>query len=108
MRFRKPSAVFAAAWTLLAGSQTVEAGPIAWGVCQSACNTGYVTCLAGTGYVAGEYADIIDKYHLTKSINHWAGTFTLGLGVPAAVWACSAIQGVCMAACTPLLVALTP
>ncbi|KAJ1311555.1 hypothetical protein OPQ81_010039 [Rhizoctonia solani] len=66
----------------------VEAGPIAMGLCYSACNAGYVKCCAAAGAVAG--------------------TFTLGLGVPAALAACSVVQGVCMSGCTPLFGAPCP
>ncbi|QRV76181.1 transmembrane protein [Ceratobasidium sp. AG-Ba] len=68
--------------------QQVQAGPVAMGLCYSACNTGYVTCCTAAGVTAG--------------------TFTLGLGVPAALLGCSAVQGACMAACTPLLAAPSP
>ncbi|CAE6470868.1 unnamed protein product [Rhizoctonia solani] len=74
--------------TLALNAGQVQAGPIAMGMCYSACNAGYVTCCVSAGTVAG--------------------TFTLGLGVPAAIAACSAVQGTCMAACTPLLLAPTP
>ncbi|VEN50320.1 unnamed protein product [Callosobruchus maculatus] len=66
-----------------------QAGPIgaivAYGACQTACNAGYVTCCTAAGATAG--------------------TFTLGLGIPAALAGCSVIQGVCMAACAGAAVA---
>ncbi|CUA77419.1 hypothetical protein RSOLAG22IIIB_02432 [Rhizoctonia solani] len=74
--------------TLALNAGQVQAGPIAMGMCYSACNAGYVTCCASAGTVAG--------------------TFTLGLGIPAALAACSVVQGTCMAACTPLLAAPSP
>ncbi|CAE6474554.1 hypothetical protein ACGC1H_001749 [Rhizoctonia solani] len=74
--------------TLALNAGQVQAGPIAMGMCYSACNAGYVTCCASAGAVAG--------------------TFTAGLGIPAALAACSVVQGTCMAACTPLLAAPTP
>ena len=46
---------------------------------QSACNAGAVTCYASAGYVFG--------------------TVTAGTAVPAAIAACNATQGACMAAC---------
>ncbi|KAL7411518.1 hypothetical protein BDY24DRAFT_342943 [Mrakia frigida] len=77
------------AFLLLALSlPTAYGGPISWGICQTSCNGGYVLCCASAGAVAG--------------------TFSLGLGVPAALATCSAIQGTCMALCTPLLIAPTP
>ncbi|CAG2103135.1 unnamed protein product [Medioppia subpectinata] len=64
-----------------------SAGPVSWAACQTACNVGYVTCCVIAGGIAG--------------------TFTL-VGAPAALAACSTVQGSCMAACTPLLLAPTP
>jgi hypothetical protein len=55
---------------------------------QSVLFEGYVTCCTAAGVTAG--------------------TFTLGLGVPLALFGCSAVQGACMAACTPLLALPTP
>ncbi|CEL57606.1 hypothetical protein RSOLAG1IB_02349 [Rhizoctonia solani AG-1 IB] len=85
----KLSVASAVAFAVLAlNADQVQAGPIAMGLCYTACNAGYVTCCVTAGAIAG--------------------TFTLGLGIPAAVAACSVIQGACMAACTPLLVVPTP
>ncbi|CAE6506335.1 unnamed protein product [Rhizoctonia solani] len=86
MKFSIAPVVALATLALSAGQ--VQAGPIAMGMCYSACNAGYVTCCTAAGVTAG--------------------TFTLGLGIPAAVAACSVVQGTCMAACTPLLAAPTP
>ncbi|CAE6407261.1 unnamed protein product [Rhizoctonia solani] len=86
MKFSLASLAAFAALAFNAGQ--VQAGPIAMGLCYSACNAGYVTCCASAGATAG--------------------TFTLGLGVPAALAGCSVIQGACMSACTPLLAAPTP
>ena len=69
----------------------VSAGPVAVGVCYSACNAGYVSCLAGYGIVAGT----------TGPIGWWAWLTSAPAG-------CSAIQGTCMAACTALFAAPTP
>ncbi|CAI2165577.1 8641_t:CDS:2 [Funneliformis geosporum] len=66
----------------------VNAGPIAYAVCQTACNVGWVSCYASAGLVAG--------------------TVTGGLGAPFAAIACNVAQGVCMAACVGLLTAPTP
>ena len=68
-------------------------GPVAVGLCYTACNAGYGTCLAAVGVTAGVTAPVT-----------WAGWF---YGVPAACVACSAAQGACMTLCTPLLVAPT-
>ncbi|CAE6494378.1 unnamed protein product [Rhizoctonia solani] len=86
MKLSITSAIALAIVALNAGQ--AQAGPIAMGLCYSACNAGYVTCCASAGSVAG--------------------TFTLGLGVPAALAACSLVQGTCMSTCTPLLLAPTP
>ncbi|CAH1962688.1 unnamed protein product [Acanthoscelides obtectus] len=69
------------------------AGPVGfiltYGACQTACNAAYVTCCTAAGTTAG--------------------TFTLGLGIPAALAGCSVIQGVCMAGCaTAAAAAPTP
>ena len=56
-----------------------EAGPLAYGICQSGCNAVWVACVAGAGGTAG--------------------VTTGGAGVPAAVLACNGAQGVCMAGC---------
>jgi hypothetical protein len=65
----------------------VNSGPIAAGsavsVCYTACNTGYVTCLAGSGIVAGAGGPV-----------GWYAWLT------GAAAGCSAVQGACMSACT--------
>jgi hypothetical protein len=58
----------------------VFCGPVSYAICQTACNTGAMTCYAIVG-------------------------ITYGVGVAPA---CSLAQGKCMAACTPLLIAPTP
>ncbi|OQV14256.1 hypothetical protein BV898_11493 [Hypsibius exemplaris] len=63
-------------------------GILAYGACQTGCNAGWVACCSAAGVTAG--------------------TVTAGLGVPAAVMACSALQGTCMAACAALALAPTP
>ncbi|KAH7345111.1 cysteine-rich protein [Rhizoctonia solani] len=73
---------------LALNTRHVHAGPATMGACYTACNVGYVTCCATAGVTAG--------------------VFTLGLGVPAALGACSVVQGACMAACVPLGFAPTP
>eukprot|EP00112_Aurelia_sp_Birch-Aquarium-sp1_P012781 Seg2693.2 transcript_id=Seg2693.2/GoldUCD/mRNA.D3Y31 product="hypothetical protein" protein_id=Seg2693.2/GoldUCD/D3Y31 len=61
-------------------------GIAGYGICQTGCNTVWVACVAGAGGTAG--------------------VTTGGVGVPAAVMACNAAQGVCMAACAAI--ALSP
>ena len=77
--------IFAALILLSCGS--TDAGPIAWGACQTACNAAWVACLAGAGLTAGVAAP------------------PALVGVAAT---CSTAQGACMALCTPFLVAPTP
>ena len=60
-------------------------GLLTVGMCYSACNAGYVTCLAALGITAG----------VTAPVTWWAWA----TGVPAAAAGCSAVQGVCMAVC---------
>lgn len=86
-----------------------SAGPIAWGLCQTACNAGFGTCLGGFGLIAGTLfgtsfgcAVRITLYNLTFS----GIVFAPALGAVAA--GCSLAQGTCMVACTPLLLAPTP
>ena len=62
------------------------AGIAVYGVCQTGCNAAWVACVAAAGGTAG--------------------VTTGGLGVPAAILACNAAQGVCMGACAAL--ALSP
>ena len=50
-----------------------------YALCQTACNTGAVTCYASFGFVFG--------------------TVTAGAGVPAAVAGCNAALSACMTAC---------
>ena len=61
-------------------------GLAGYGICQTGCNTVWVACVSAAGGVAG--------------------VSTGGLGVPAAILACNAAQGVCMAGCAGL--ALSP
>ena len=58
---------------------TVNSGPLGYAICQTGCNTVWTACVAAAGGVAG--------------------VSTGGVGVPAAILACNAAQGVCMAAC---------
>ena len=58
---------------------TAQSGPLAYAICQTGCNTVWVACVSAGGGVAG--------------------VSTGGVGVPAAILACNAAQGACMAAC---------
>ena len=57
----------------------VEPGPFSYGICQTGCNAMVVACYAAAGFTFG--------------------TVTAGVGIPAAIVACNAALGVCMAAC---------
>ena len=71
----------------LNASSVVEAGPIAAGsafaVCYTACNAGYVTCMAGSGLVSGA----------TGPVGWWAWA-------TGAAAVCSTVQAACMTTCT--------
>ena len=58
---------------------TAQSGPLAYAICQTGCNAVWVACVAAAGGTAG--------------------VSTGGAAVPAAILACNAAQGVCMAAC---------
>ncbi|EFX79607.1 hypothetical protein DAPPUDRAFT_319502 [Daphnia pulex] len=64
------------------------AGPLAYGIYQSGCNAVVVACYAAGGFTFG--------------------TVTAGAGIPAAIIACNAGLGVCMAACIAAGFAPTP
>ncbi|CAI2195945.1 19742_t:CDS:2 [Funneliformis geosporum] len=66
----------------------VNAGPIAYASCQTACNLGWGTCYAAAGLIAG--------------------TVTGGLATPLAAITCNLAQGACMTGCVVLLAAPTP
>ena len=74
-----------------------EAGPITAGsavaACYTACNAGYVACMASSGMVAG----------VSGPVGWWAWATSAAAG-------CSAVQGTCMEACTAggLATAATP
>lgn len=65
-----------------------ESGLLAYGICQTGCNACVVACYAAAGATFG--------------------TITAGAGVPAALIACNAAQGVCMAACVAAGLSPTP
>ena len=59
--------------------EKTEGGILAYGTCQTGCNSLCVTCVAAAGGIAG--------------------VSTGGAAVPAAILACNVGQGTCMAAC---------
>ncbi|KAF7289020.1 hypothetical protein HMN09_01349900 [Mycena chlorophos] len=70
-------------------ASTVQAGPLAYGICQTGCNTVAVACYAGAGLTFG--------------------TVVAAAAAPAAALACNAALGTCSAACaTVALLAPTP
>ncbi|KAH9894857.1 hypothetical protein C8Q73DRAFT_790064 [Cubamyces lactineus] len=75
--------------TFIACAATVDAGPIAYGLCQTGCNAVVVACYAAAGATFG--------------------TITAGVGTPAAIIACNVALGQCSAACATIaLFAPTP
>ena len=60
-------------------TSTANSGLVAYGICQTGCNAVWVACVTAAGGVAG--------------------VSTGGAAVPAAILACNAAQGTCMAAC---------
>ncbi|KAI0656637.1 hypothetical protein C8Q70DRAFT_1056539 [Cubamyces menziesii] len=80
---------FAVLLTLVACAATADAGPIAYGLCQTGCNAVVVACYAAAGATFG--------------------TVTAGVGTPAAIIACNLALGQCSAACATIaLLAPTP
>ena len=59
--------------------QIAQSGAQVLGICQTGCNTLWVACVSAASGVAG--------------------VFTGGAAIPAAILACNAAQGECMAAC---------
>ncbi|KAG9220390.1 hypothetical protein CCMSSC00406_0006655 [Pleurotus cornucopiae] len=85
MRFSKLAPVS----LVLAALSRVEAGPIAYGLCQTGCNTVTVACYAAAGFTFG--------------------TVIAAPATPAVLLACNAALGVCSATCaTVALFAPTP
>ncbi|KAF7371167.1 Proteophosphoglycan 5 [Mycena sanguinolenta] len=73
----------------LSGISLVYAGPIAYGLCQTGCNTVAVACYAGAGLTFG--------------------TVVAAAAAPAAAIACNVALGTCSATCaTVALLAPTP
>lgn len=67
------------AYLLVSMPLMAESGPLAYGICQTGCNSLAVACYAAAGFTFG--------------------TVTAGAGIPAALVGCNAALGVCMAAC---------
>jgi hypothetical protein len=78
-------AVFA---LLLSSINPAEAGPLAYGICQSGCNGVAVACYAAAGFTFG--------------------TVTAGMGVCPAIIGCNVALGSCMAACAGIAFTPTP
>ena len=70
------------------GKQGANAGPAAYGICQTGCNAMVVACYGAAGYTFG--------------------TMTAGAGIPAAIATCNSSLGFCMAACNAAGFAPTP
>jgi hypothetical protein len=81
------------------------AGPLAFGTCQTACNIGAAACYAASGLTFGA---VTLGSAATGPVGWWAWLTGAGSATTAAAAACSSAQGLCMSACTPLLVAPTP
>ena len=83
-----------AIYCLHAHFKVVEAGPIMAGsavaACYTACNAGYVTCMAGSGLVAG----------VAGPVGWWAW-------ITGAAAGCSAVQAACMTTCAVVGLAAT-
>jgi hypothetical protein len=67
-------------------AKATDGGPLAGGLCYTACNAGYVSCMSSAGLVAGVSGPV---------------------GLTGAAATCSAVQGTCMAACTAVFLAPT-
>ncbi|THU93403.1 hypothetical protein K435DRAFT_670303 [Dendrothele bispora CBS 962.96] len=83
------STVFAPVLVGLGALQSVQAGPIAYGICQTGCNAVAVACYAGAGFTFG--------------------TVVAAAAAPPVILACNAALGTCSTACaTVALFAPTP
>jgi hypothetical protein len=68
---------FLTVFLLVSLIQGAASDPLAYGICQTGCNALVVACYSAAGFIFG--------------------TLTGGVGVPAAVLACNAQLGTCMA-----------
>jgi hypothetical protein len=75
-----------AATAILLLTQSVSAGPAAYGICQAGCSAVVMACYGAAGFTWGA---------------------TLGATAPATVLACNAAYGACQAACAAVLLAPT-
>ncbi|KAG2353322.1 cysteine-rich protein [Suillus spraguei] len=73
--------------TVAAAPQAVMGGPLAYGICQTGCNCLAVACYAGAGFTFG---------------------VPIPGSTPAAIMACNAGLGTCMAACAAIALTPTP
>jgi hypothetical protein len=90
---------------LLSIPPLVSGGPLTYAACQTACNYGAVTCYSLAGLTFGVSTA---GAAVTGPVGWWAWLTSTPTSTIAAAAACSAAQGTCMAACTPLLVAPSP
>lgn len=84
---------------LLLTTSNTNGGPLAYGICQTGCNALVVSCYAAAGFTFGT-----GEYNLLKTTLNFDALsliflVTAGAGVPAAIIACNAALGVCMAGC---------
>jgi hypothetical protein len=84
MRYTAPALIL----LCLIGVSVARAGPLAYALCQTGCNTAAVACYGAAGATFG--------------------TVTAGAGIPLAVVGCNASLGACMAACAALALSPTP
>jgi len=84
----KAEAIFISILLLTASMSSTSAGILAYGICQTGCNALAVACYGAAGFTFG--------------------TVTAGAGIPAAIIACNAGLGVCMAACVAAGLTPTP
>ncbi|RUP47770.1 hypothetical protein BC936DRAFT_145348 [Jimgerdemannia flammicorona] len=81
--------------TLLFG--TTEAGPLAYGLCQTACNAAWVSCYASLGLVAGKPHFVFEQRLRRRTLReNWLHEICAGV---ASALGCNFIQGVCMTSC---------
>ncbi|KAF9276334.1 hypothetical protein BGZ88_001800 [Linnemannia elongata] len=80
--------IFSYVMVLFAFLGLANAGPLAYGICQTGCNALAVACYSAAGVTFG--------------------TVTAGAGIPAAVVACNTALGTCMVACVAAGCAPTP
>ncbi|CAI2195120.1 3870_t:CDS:2 [Funneliformis geosporum] len=87
---------------------SVNAGPLAYAACQTACNLGWVSCYGTAGLAAGTVTGGLGAPLAAVGCNLAQGTVTGGLATPLAAITCNLAQGACMTGCVVLLAAPTP